>query len=108
MLNSVIICVIVGLIGVCVVFFFVAKHFYNKYKTTATEYDYLRNRYNALELNYKTLEQSIQAKKEVQNEKDQKLTEIANGSADDAIARLQNRNRKRSNKDSNSQLHVSG
>lgn len=102
MLNSVIICVIVGLIGVCVALFFVAKHFYSKYKTTATEYDYLRNRYNALESNYKTLEQSIQAKKEVQNEKDQKLTEIANGTADDAILRLQNRNRKGNNKNSSS------
>ena len=102
MLNNVIVCVIVGLVGICTALFFVAKHFYNKYKTSATEYDYLRNRYNALELNYKTLEQSIQAKKEVQNEKDKKLTEIANGTADDAIARLQNRNNKGNNKDSSS------
>ena len=102
MLNNVIICVIVVLLGVCTALFFVAKHFYKKYETASTEYDYLRNRYNALELNYKTLEQSIQAKKEVQNEKDKKLTEIANGTVDDAILRLQNRNNKRSNKNSSS------
>lgn len=80
------------------VLFFVAKTFFiKKYETASTEYDYLRNRYNALEMNYNSLQASIQAKKEVQNEKDKKLTEIANGSADDAIARLQNRNNKRSN-----------
>ena len=97
MLSNIMIYVIVGLIGICAVFFFVAKHFYKKYKTTSTEYDYLRNKYNALEMNYNSLQASIQAKKEVQNEKDKKLTEIANGSVDDAISRLQNRNNKRSN-----------
>ena len=102
MLNNIIICVIVGLVGICVIFFCVAKHYYNKYKTTNTEYDYLRNRYNALETNYKTLEQSIHAKKEVQDEKDKKLAEIASGSADDAILKLQNRNSKRNNKSSGS------
>lgn len=102
MLNNIVICIVVGLIGICTVLFFVTKHFYKKYKTTSTEYDYLRNRYNALEMNYNSLQASIQAKKEVQDEKDKKLAEIASGSADDAIARLQNRNNKRSNKNSRS------
>ena len=102
MLNDVIIYIIVGLVGICTVLFFVAKHFYKKYETASTEYDYLRNRYNALESNYNALQASIKAKKEVQNEKDKKLADIANSSADDAIVRLQNRNNKRSNKNSNS------
>ena len=100
MLNSIIIYIIVGLLGICMALFFVAKHFYKKSKTTSTEYEHLRNRYNALEINYNALQASIKAKKEVQNEKDKKLVDIANGSADDAIARLQNRNNKRSNKNS--------
>lgn len=102
MLNSIIVYIIVGLAGICMALFFVAKHFYKKYETASTEYDYLRNRYNALEINYNALQASIKAKKEVQNEKDKKLVDIANGSADDAIARLQNRNNKRSNKNSRS------
>lgn len=102
MLNNVMIYIIVGLAGICTALFFVAKHFYKKYKTASTEYEYLRNRHNALEINYNALQASIKAKKEVQNEKDKKLVDIANGSADDAIARLQNRNNKRSNKNSDS------
>ena len=101
MLNNITVYTIVGLIGICTILFFVAKHFYKKYETTSAEHDYLRNQYNSLEMNYKSLQASIQAKKEVQNEKDKKLTEIANSSADDAILRLQNRNNKR-NKNSSS------
>lgn len=101
MLNNITVYIIVGLIGICTILFFVAKHFYKKYETTSEEYDYLHNQYNSLEMNYKSLQASIQAKKEVQNEKDKKLTEIANSSADDAILRLQNRNNKR-NKNSSS------
>lgn len=96
MLNNIAIYVIVGLVGVCMALFFVAKHFYKKYKTASTDYYYLRSMYNSLELNYKALQESIQAKKEVQDEKDKQLAEIASGSADDAILRLQNRNNKRS------------
>lgn len=97
MLSKIAIYVIVGLAGVCVTLFFVAKHFYKKHKTVFKEYYYLRSMYNALEGNYNTLKASVQAKKEVQDEKDRQLTEIASGSADDAIVRLQNRNNKRSN-----------
>lgn len=97
MLNNIAMYVIVGLVGVCVALFFVAKHFYKKYKTASTDYYYLRSMYNSLELNYKALQETIQAKKEVQDEKDKQLAEIASGSADDAILRLQNRNNKRSN-----------
>lgn len=97
MLNNIAMYVIVGLVGVCMTLFFVAKHFYKKYKTASTEYYYLRSMYNSLELNYKALQETIQAKKEVQDEKDKQLAEIASGSADDAILRLQNRNNKRSN-----------
>ena len=100
MLNNIAIYAIVGLVGVCVALFFVAKHFYKKYKTASTEYYYLRSMYNSLELNYKALQEAIQAKKEVQDEKDKQLAEIASGSADDAILRLQNRNNKRSNQNS--------
>ena len=102
MLNNIAIYVIVGLVGVCMALFFVAKHFYKKYKTASTEYYYLRSMYNSLELNYKALQETIQAKKEVQDEKDKQLAEIASGSADDAILRLQNRNNKRSNQNSGS------
>ena len=100
MLNNIAIYVIVGLVGVCMALFFVAKHFYKKYKTASTDYYYLRSMYNSLELNYKALQEAIQAKKEVQDEKDKQLAEIASGSADDAILRLQNRNNKRSNQNS--------
>ena len=102
MLNNIAIYAIVGLAGVCVVLFFIAKHFYKKYKTASTDYYYLRSMYNSLELNYKALQEVIQAKKEVQDEKDKQLAEIASGSADDAIIRLQNRNNKRSNQNSSS------
>ena len=102
MLNNIAIYVIVGLVGVCVALFFIAKHFYKKYKTASTDYYYLRSMYNSLELNYKALQEAIQAKKEVQDEKDKQLAEIASGSADDAILRLQNRNNKRSNQNSGS------
>ena len=102
MLNNIAIYAIVGLVGVCMVLFFVAKHFYKKYKTASTDYYYLRSMYNSLELNYKALQTSIQSKKEVQDEKDKQLAEIASGSADDAILRLQNRNNKRSNQNSSS------
>ena len=102
MLNNIAIYAIVGLVGVCVALFFVAKHFYKKYKTTSTDYYYLRSMHNSLELNYKALQETIQAKKEVQDEKDKQLAEIASGSADDAILRLQNRNNKRSDQNSGS------
>lgn len=102
MLSKIAIYAIVGLVGVCVALFFVAKHFYKKYKTASTDYYYLRSMYNSLELNYKALQEAIQAKKEVQDEKDKQLAEIASGSADDAILRLQNRNNKRSNQNSGS------
>lgn len=102
MLSKIAIYAIVGLVGVCVALFFVAKHFYKKYKTASTDYYYLRSMYNSLELNYKALQESIQAKKEVQDEKDKQLAEIASGSADDAILRLQNRNNKRSDQNSGS------
>lgn len=102
MLNNIAMYAIVGLVGVCVALFFVAKHFYKKYKTASTDYYYLRSMYNSLELNYKALQEAIQAKKEVQDEKDKQLAEIASGSADDAILRLQNRNNKRSNQNSGS------
>ena len=102
MLSKIAIYVIVGLVGVCVALFFVAKHFYKKYKTASTDYYYLRSMYNSLELNYKALQEVIQAKKEVQDEKDKQLAEIASGSADDAILRLQNRNNKRSDQNSGS------
>ena len=102
MLNNIAIYAIVGLVGVCMALFFVAKHFYKKYKTASTDYYYLRSMYNSLELNYKALQEAIQAKKEVQDEKDKHLAEIASGSADDAILRLQNRNNKRSNQNSGS------
>ena len=102
MLSKIAIYAIVGLVGVCMVLFFAAKHFYKKYKTASTDYYYLRSMYNSLELNYKALQTSIQAKKEVQDEKDKQLAEIASGSADDAILRLQNRNNKRSNQNSSS------
>lgn len=102
MLSKIAIYAIVGLASVCVVLFFVAKHFYKKHKTVSKEYYYLRSMYNALEGNYNALKASVQAKKEVQDEKDRQLTEIASGSADDAIVRLQNRNNKRSNENSSS------
>ena len=102
MLNSIAIYIIVGLACICVGLFFVTKHFYKKYKTLSKEYYYLCSMYNALEGNYNTLKASVQAKKEVQDEKDRQLTEIASGSADDAIVRLQNRNNKRSNENSSS------
>lgn len=102
MLNNITIYVILGLAGVCMVFFFVSRHFYKKYKTSSAEYYYLHSMYTALEINYKALQATIQAKKEVQDEKDKQLTEIASGSADDAIIRLQNRNNKRSDENSSS------
>ena len=102
MLNNIAIYAIVGLVGVCMALFFVTKHFYKKYKTAYTEYYYLRSMYNSLEINYKALQTSIQAKKEVQDEKDKQLAESASGSADDAILRLQNRNNKRSDQNSGS------
>ena len=102
MLSEIVIYVIASLAGVCTAFFFVARHFYKKYKTASTEYYYLHSMYNALETNYKALQATIQAKKEVQDEKDKQLADIASGSADDAIIRLQNRNNKRSDKNSSS------
>lgn len=102
MLNNIAIYVIVGLAGVCMALFFVAKHFYKKYKTASKEYYYLHSMYNSLETNYNALKGSMQAKKEVQDEKDKQLAEIASGSADDAILRLQNRNNKRSDQNSSS------
>ena len=102
MLNNIAIYVIIALIGICIALFFVTKHFYKKYKTASTDYYYLRSMYNSLELNYKALQEAIQSKKEVQDEKDKQLAEIASGSADDAIIRLQNHNNKRSYKNSSS------
>ena len=100
MLSKIAIYVIVGLVGICMAFFFVTRHFYKKYKTVSREYYYLHSVCNALEGNYNALKASIQAKKEVQNEKDRQLAEIAVGSSDDSIIRLQNRNNKRSNENS--------
>ena len=102
MLNNIAIYVIIALIGICIALFFVTKHFYKKYKTASTDYYYLRSMYNSLEINYKALQEAIQSKKEVQDEKDKQLAEIASGSADDAIIRLQNHNNKRSYKNSSS------
>ena len=102
MLNDLAIYVTLGLAGVCMVIFFAARYFYKKYKTSSTEYYHLHSMYTALEINYKTLQATVRAKKEVQDEKDKQLTEIASGSADDAIIRLQNRNNKRSDKNSSS------
>ena len=102
MLNNLAIYVILGLAGVCMAFFFASRHFYKKYKTSSTEHNYLQSMYTALEIHYKALQATVQAKKEVQDEKDKQLTEIASGSADDAIIRLQNRNNKRSDKNSSS------
>lgn len=102
MLNEIAIYIVLVLAGVCMVIFFAARHFYKKYKTSSTEYDYLHSMYAALEIHYKALQATVQAKKEVQDEKDKQLTEIAVGSADDAIIRLQNRNNKRSDKNSSS------
>ena len=102
MLSEIAIYVIASLAGVCTVLFFVARHFYKKYKTSSTEYYYLQSMYDALEINYKALQATVQAKKEVQDEKDKQLADIASGSADDAILRLQNRNNKRSDKNSSS------
>ena len=102
MLSKIAIYVLVGLASICVVLFFVARHFYKKYKTETKEYYYLHSVYNALEGSYNALKESIYAKKEVQNEKDRQLAEIASSSADDAILRLQNRNNKRSDENSSS------
>lgn len=102
MLSEMAIYVITGLASVCTVLFFVARYFYKKYKTTSTDYYHLHSMYSSLEINYKALQATIQAKKEVQDEKDKQLAEIASGSADDAIIRLQNRNNKRSDKNSSS------
>ena len=102
MLNNLAIYVILGLAGVCMAFFFSSRHFYKKYKTSSTEHNYLQGMYTALELHYKALQATVQAKKEVQDEKDKQLTEIASGSTDDAIIRLQNRNNKRSDENSSS------
>lgn len=102
MLSKIAIYVIVGLAGVCVALFFVTRHFYKKYKTVSKDYYYLRSMYNALERSYNALKEAMQAKKEVQDEKDRQLEEIAGGSADDAILRLQNRNNKRSDENSSS------
>lgn len=102
MLNELAMYVILGLAGVCMVIFFAARHFYKKYKTSSTEHAYLQSMYTALEIHYKALQATAQAKKEVQDEKDKQLTEIASGSADDVIIRLQNRNNKRSDKNSSS------
>ena len=102
MLNDITIYVILGLAGVCMTFFFFFLYFYNKYKTSSTEYYHLHSMYTVLEINYKDLQATVQAKKEVQDEKDKQLTKIASSSADDTIIRLQNRNNKRSDKNSSS------
>ena len=102
MLSKMAIYVIAILAGICTVLCFVARHFYKKYKTSSTEYYHLQSMYNSLEINYKALQATVQAKKEVQDEKDKQLADIASGSADDAILRLQNRNNKRSDKNSSS------
>lgn len=99
--NKIEVYVIIGLVVVCTVLFFVSRYFYKKYKTASTEHYHLCSIYKSLETNYKALQATVQAKKEVQDEKDKQLADIASGSADDAIIRLQNRNSKR-NKNSSS------
>ena len=102
MVSKVFLCIVLGLLVLAAILFVVAKHYYKKCTTMDKEYDLLRNRYNALEINYNTLQATVTAKQEVQNEKDKALSDIANGSVDDSIERLQNRNNKNRNKHSGS------
>lgn len=104
MLSNIFICVVLVLVVIAAFLFIMTKHYHKKATTMSTEYDLLRNRYNALESNYNTLQATIKAKQEVKNEKDNALADIASGSVDDSIERLQNRNRKRNNKNGSSGL----
>ena len=70
------------------------------YKTM--EYNVLHNKYIALEEQYTAYVKSVTDKKKVKDETEQKLTDIANGSVDDSIMRLQNRKNNRRNKSSGS------
>lgn len=102
MLSKILICVVFIVIIIAAVLLFVAKYYKSKCSAINTKYELLNDRYNALENNYATLQASIKAKQEVENEKDKTLSDIASGSVDDSIKRLQNRNRKRNNENGGS------
>ena len=88
---------IVLLIAICA-FSFYTSYVKQKYAKLYSDYEVLQNRYNSLEINYNTLERAYKAKQELHNETEQKLQDIADGSIDDSIERLQKRNRKNRNK----------
>ena len=100
MLNNVIVCAIVVLLGAIVTLYCTTKHFYTKCKTTHTELERLRNKCSALEEDNKALTFANQQKQELYNETVQKLNAISNGTANDAIAKLQNRNNRKGSKSS--------
>ena len=100
MLNNVIIGVIVALLVAIVALYCTAKHFYTKCKNTNTELERLRNKCAGLEEDNKALTFANQKKQELYDETVQKLNAINNGTADDAIAKLQNRNNRKGSKSS--------
>lgn len=102
MLNK----VIIGLIGMLVVaiaaFYCTAKYFYAKYKTTNSELERLRNKYNGLQQDYEEYKYAMQHKEELYEQTQQQLAQIA--TADDAtvIEQLQHRSDRVRHEDSDS------
>ena len=100
MLNKVIIGVIGTLVVAIAAFYCMAKHFYTKYKTTNSELERLRNKYNGLQQDYEEYKYAMKHKEELYEQTQQQLAQIAN--ADDAtvIQQLQHRTDRVRNEDS--------
>lgn len=77
-------------------------------KTLNTELEHLRNRYNALQEDYKAYQFAMQKKEEAYAQTQQALAETATASASTIADKLQNRPKKSvRNKDGGSNVHIS-
>lgn len=91
MLNNIVIGVIVALLVAIGALYCTAKHFYTKCKTTNSELERLRNKYNGLQQDYEEYKYAMKHKEELYEQTQQQLAQIAD--ADDAtvIEQLQHR-----------------
>lgn len=110
MLNKLLIQVIayVVLLAIAFIAILLYKSKCKEYKTLSVEHDMLRNRYNALQQDYKAYQFAMQKKEEQYAQTQQALAEVATADASTIADKLQNRPKKSvRNKDSSANVHIS-
>lgn len=104
MVSKIILITLVALLILAIIAILFAKEYRQKYLDTSHRYEGLRNQYDALEMNYNNLVHLWQEKQRVHNETEKTLSDIANGSVDDSIKRLQNRKSRNKNSSGGSEV----